>query len=191
MICASGRSKTSIGVSLGCMTSERCVRETKQVWPAKRNGVRGPFRFKVVLRALRPSVYWGYAQSETKRVFFMASLGKRRAQPPRIRLETGRTRSISMGYVMKHFGRRRFSIDQPISSCRTANHQPPKCKRGEPSSNALSPLCLLGSTKMLHVSSRKVLQHIGVARHSAVRQSWQAPTATSATQWYDPPPTRH
>jgi len=52
--------------------------------------------------------YWGYAQSETKRVFFMASLGKRRAQPPRIRLATGRNRSISMAYMSHKIDQRQF-----------------------------------------------------------------------------------
>ncbi|ALI55988.1 hypothetical protein IMCC12053_2041 [Celeribacter marinus] len=51
----------------------------------------------MVLRALRPSVYWVCVQSETKRVFFTVSLGKRGTQPPRIRFPTGRNRSISMG----------------------------------------------------------------------------------------------
>ncbi len=47
--------------------------------------------------------------SETKRVFSGVSLGNPRASPPRIRLQTGGTRSISMGCEAKHFERRRFS----------------------------------------------------------------------------------
>jgi len=49
----------------------------------------------VVCQAIRPLFHWGCAQSETKRVFFTASLGKRSAQPPRIRLWPGRTRTIN------------------------------------------------------------------------------------------------
>ena len=71
-------------------------------------GSEGHFVSGVVCQAGRPLFYWGYAQSETKRVFFRVSLGNPRASPPRIRLQTGGTRSISMGYEVKHFGRRQF-----------------------------------------------------------------------------------
>ena len=63
----------------------------------------------VVCQAGRPMFHWGCAQSETKRVFFRVSLGKCRASPPRIRLQTGGTRSISMGCEAWHLRRRRFS----------------------------------------------------------------------------------
>jgi len=39
-------------------------------------------------------------------------------------------------------------------------------ERGEPSPDALSPSCLSGSTDLLHVSNKKVLQHSGVTCHS-------------------------
>ena len=42
-------------------------------------------------------------------------------------------------------------------------------ERGEPSPDALSPSCLSGSTHLLHVSTKKVLQHFGVTCHSADR----------------------
>jgi hypothetical protein len=39
------------------------------------------------------------------------TLAKSRASPPRIQSRTGGTRSISMGYEVKHFGRRQFFLE--------------------------------------------------------------------------------
>jgi len=61
-----------------------------------------------VCQAARPMFHWGCVQSETKRVFFRVSLGKRGTQPPRIRLQTGGTRSISIGYMSHKIDQRQF-----------------------------------------------------------------------------------
>ena len=57
--------------------------------------------------------------------------------------------------------------------------------------DALSPSCLLDSTDLLQMSRRKMLQAVGVTDDSVDPRSWPTTPATSATQWYDPPLTRH
>jgi hypothetical protein len=85
------------------------ARKAKRVWGPKRNGVGSPFRFRRGLSGHQAFFSWGSRQSETKRVFSGVSLGNPRASPPRIRLQTGGTRSISMGCEPWHLRRRRFS----------------------------------------------------------------------------------
>lgn len=94
MICSSGRSTTSMGMSLEC--------------PRNEMGSDPRFGSGVGFEAFRPLFYWGSPQTETKRVFSGLSLGKPRASPPRIRLQTGRTRSISMGYMYHEIEQRQF-----------------------------------------------------------------------------------
>ena len=57
--------------------------------------------------------------------------------------------------------------------------------------DALSPSCLSDSTDLLQMSRRKMLQAVGVTDDSVDPRSWPATPATSATQWYDLPLTRH
>ncbi len=58
-------------------------------------------------------------------------------------------------------------------------------------SDALSPSCLSDSTDLLQMSRRKMLQPVGLTDDSVDPRSWPTTPATSATQWYDPPLTRH
>ena len=94
MICSSGRSTTSMVMSLGSLRSEM--------------GSDPRFGSGGLCQTIRPLFCWGSPQSETKRVFSGVSLGNPRGSPPRRRSRTGGTRSISMGYEVKHFGRRQF-----------------------------------------------------------------------------------
>ena len=109
MICSSGRSTTSMVMSLECSRNEM--------------GSDPRFGSGTVCEAVRPMFCWGSLRSETKRVFSWVSLGNPRASPPRIRLQTGGTRSISMGYAVQHFEWRQF-FGEPVTICPVANHPP-------------------------------------------------------------------
>ena len=82
----------------------------------------------VVFQGLRPLFSWSLTQSETKRVFSGASLGNPRASPPRIRLQTGGTRSISMVCEYRHFDRRQFfwRIRSPVALLKTTPNPRPR-----------------------------------------------------------------
>ena len=77
---------------------------------SKRNGVRPPFRFRGDVSGRQAFVLLVFGENETKRVFLQVSLGNPRASPPRIRLKTGGTRSISMGYVSHEIDPRQFFL---------------------------------------------------------------------------------
>ena len=133
------------------------------------------------LEAVRPLFYWGSRQNETKWVFSGVSLGNPRASPPRIRLQTGGTRSISMGYAVQHFEWRQFfgnwSPFAPLRNTQIHYKNVERCLY-----NALSPSCLSDSMDLLQLSKGKVLQHFLQLQHSRAAGKGQA----SMTRQPDP-----
>ena len=56
-------------------------------------------------------------------------------------------------------------FENSLTKCNMANLQDPERKRGELSSDTLSPSCLSDSMDLLHLSKEKVLQHFMQLQH--------------------------
>ena len=171
--------------------------KAKRVRPAKRaggvqkrNGPAWPFRFGGwVSRASAPCFIGVSCKAKRNGCFQRCHWESLAPRPP----EDGYKQEGPVHYQWV----RRYNIlggdsffENSLTKCNMANLQDPERKRGELSSDTLSPSCLSDSMDLLHLSKEKVLQHFMQLQHLGGTRSWSAPACAAATRWSDRRPTR-